>query len=170
MFTKFPTVEAIEQVKATYRPEYSIDSTFALINGLLENEEDDEISQDIDQTIAEIQAECIDTQQNRENLSDRVSVVQREEDGVRNTVIINFLTEELIKFRNNEIVEHVDFKTGKPLFKFKDDYRRIFNDYHICVSDLESLTEKIDDGIFEVVDASNLAETSSEKKIKKLFD
>ena len=75
MFTKFPTVETIEQVKAAYRPEYSIDSAFSYINGLLGNKKDDGISLDIDQTLPEIQSECIDKQQNRDNLGDRVSVV-----------------------------------------------------------------------------------------------
>ena len=158
MFTKFPTVETIEQVKTAYIPEYSIDSAFAHVNCLLENEEDDDIPLDVEQTLAEIQAECLDMQQNQENLGDRVSVVQKVEDGVENTIIINFLTEELIKFRDSEIVEHVDFKTSDHLF---------INDYHICVSDLDSLTEKIDAGIFKISNASNLAETSSERRNKE---
>ena len=66
MFTKFPKVETIEQVKTAYIPEYSIDSAFAHVNCLLENEEDDDIPLDVEQTLAETQAECLDMQQNQE--------------------------------------------------------------------------------------------------------
>ena len=71
------------------KPEYSIDTMLAHINKLRESEECPEISQYIDQTLAEIQAYCTDTKPNRDGLDDDISVVQIAEEGVQNTTIIN---------------------------------------------------------------------------------
>ena len=57
-----------------------------------------------------------------------------------------------MKFRDSEIAEHANFKTGEYLSKFNRGYDDIFNNYHICLSDLESLIDKFDIEMSKIVD------------------
>ena len=74
-FTRFPSAEALEKVKVTYKTEFLIDVVLSHINELLESEEDQEIYQKIDQPLAEILEDCLDTQPNQDELGESVSAV-----------------------------------------------------------------------------------------------